>query len=211
MISAPYKDIVMLSQKGIASGNEHPGNSASDDNRVVITKFLHPKGFDALYLKRNGNFFEIQNSKPRKYGCWMIDQRMCSSNKIHFATKVDPRFLCLPYFEKSDTRFCPLDQIILAEDGCSKISLEDSSRWKLDDICDVKDLGDMLYYRFNEGKTIAWLREKVDRTALILMNQRIKTFSRQNTAVSSTFHNSQMQNIVAVQPARAVECTGTLF
>ena len=102
-----------------------------------------------------------------KYGSWFINERVSSDSHFYLATRVDPRLLCLPFLEKNASKYSPLDQIVvysdkLDDDGISdRIPLTNSNEWKLDEMCDMKDLGDMLLYRYNEGKTLEWLKNKV--------------------------------------------------
>jgi len=150
----------------------------------------HPKSsIDMIYAIVDKVIMELQSVQPRRHGSWFIDQRVSSDKDLYLASPVDPRFLILPYLEKQSTRFCPLDQIVV-----NSVPLEGSLCWKLDEICDVNDKygDDMILYRFNQDKSLTLMKNKVDRTAILLAAERKKraavamtVLSFQNTAQSS--------------------------
>jgi hypothetical protein len=112
--------------------------------------------------------------------------------------EIDPRFLCLPYLERAGAKFCPLDQVVCTNDvvGCSRLPLTKSTQWKLDEITDVKDLGDdLILFRFNESKTLSWLSVKVRRTAAHFMSQRQQKVDMENVAFVSSFQSSIQANV----------------
>jgi Ydr279p protein family (RNase H2 complex component) wHTH domain/Ydr279p protein triple barrel domain len=158
----------------------------------------HPKGMPVVFVQIAGELMELQCIEPKKRGSWFINQKVSSSSKVYVATKFDPRFLCLPYLERAGTKFCPLDQVVCTNDvvGCSRLPLTKSAQWKLDEITDVKDLGDdLILFRFNESKTLDWLSGKVKRTAVHFMNQRRQKMDMENVAFVSSFQSSIQANV----------------
>lgn len=162
---------------------------SGENTPIEILKLLNPKGYHALYLSQNDNLYELQSVKLRRHGSLFIDQRVSSSNKIHLATKIDPRFLILPYLQKSGTRFCPMDQIIVVEAGEHRVPLKHMQHWKLDEMCDVKDLGeDLILFRYNEDKTKQWLTSKVRKIAAVLRKQKLEREKKNSTTRATGFH-----------------------
>ena len=154
----------------------------------------HPKGnVPVLFVDIGGDIFELQTSQPKKHGSWFVNQKVSSNANVYMASKIDPLFLCLPHFE-SRTQYSPLDQIITLSDessGCGRMSLNNSMHWKLENIADVKDLGDdLILYRYNETKTMEWLKAKIQRVARHLLTVRKSRASEQTTSFVSTFNFS---------------------
>jgi hypothetical protein len=82
-----------------------------------------------------------------------------------------------------------LDQMFPYTQGCDRLPLSSASSWKLHEICDVNDkLGDdMILYRYNEEKTIEWLKQKVLRTAAVVCSKRIASAAAESKAVVDSF------------------------
>lgn len=96
------------------------------------------------------------------------------------------------------TKFCPLNQIVTTSDETSRIPLEACKNWRMEEICDINDTfgDDIIFYRYNEEKTMNWLKSKVKKTAIALANQRFRRSTAQNTSFASQFNSSaQATNI----------------
>lgn len=206
------KDIVLLIQDNRAttpSSSDSSTSSSSEDNcslhymlgtNLEVKPFPHPKRTDSgaqtlmLYLpvsgSLGGDIFELQSIQPRRHGSWFINQRVSSSPTFYMASKIDPRLLCLPFLESSNGKYSPLDQIVCYKDGCARIPLFLSNKWKMEEMCDVNDkLGDdMILYRHNEQKALSWLKSKVTRAAVVLASQRCKSAKRNNLTFVQNFN-----------------------
>lgn len=158
---------------------------------------MHPKGIPVIFIKQGKDFLELQVCEPRKYGSWFINQRISSNNSYSLATKIDPRFLCLQHFEKTD-KFSPLDQIIINHEGCDRLPLTDSKEWGLDSICDINNsFGEhMILYRYNETKTIEWLKEKINKISKTIAKQRIIKEAKGNINFVSSFNSGAKVNML---------------
>ena len=181
-------------------------NSSKDIERVI---FIH----------LNGELYELQSVQWRNHGSWFINQRVSSRKKLYLASKIDPRFFILPYFERSlnnecQGKFCPLNQIITPYNVEDRFPLTNISQWKLDEICDVNDRfgDDMILYRYNLEKTLSWLKGKVHRTSLTLLKQRISKESAANPLFVSHFNlsapissnNSTIEEkVIEAEPSKA--------
>lgn len=181
------KQIIMLVQR------DEGAVEIMKETSLDLVTLPHPKGSAIVYVQIAGKIMELQSIEPKKHASWFINQKVSSSSSFYMASKLDPRFLCLPYLEKYGSKFSPLDQIItLSElEGCSRIPLLSSSRWKLEEISDVKDLGDdLILYRFNEEKTLEWLSQKVNRTAVHFMSKRQEKKLQNSTTFAGSFESS---------------------
>ena len=69
---------------------------------MKLKTFLHPKaGIPVLYVVFGDEIHELQAVAPRNYGSWFVNQRVSSDKQLYLSTKMDPRFLCLPYLGQS--------------------------------------------------------------------------------------------------------------
>lgn len=173
-----------------------------------LTILAHPKArVPMVFIDLAGDIFELQSVLPKKHGSWFVNQKVSSNPSFYMASKIDPLFLCLPYFE-TRTQFSPLDQIIISSDEtstCARIPLNNSANWKLENIADVKDLGDdLILYRYSELKTIAWLTNKVKRAARHLMSLRKARTTVQNTAFVGSFNMSAQSRASAGDSSSAM-------
>ncbi len=164
---------------------------SSDIHEIDCITLPHPKEqIPVLFLQLDGELYEFQSIEPQKYGSWFVDQRMISDKKMYFGNKFDERFLVLPYLEKTSEqpKFSPLDQTVTATQGCARIPLQNASKWKMEEMCDVKDLGDdMVFYRYNETKALQWLNAKVAKIASVLSVQRKERSQRDQSLFVSGF------------------------
>ena len=90
--------------------------------------------------------------------------------------------------------FSPLDQILKSNDSSADnhklLSYVNNSSLKLADICDVNNkFEDLILYRYNETKTLDWLKSKVMRCASHLTVKKYLS-SHKNSMYVSTFNIS---------------------
>lgn len=160
------------------------------DSRKRELKLLnlpHPKGCGVLFAFVGTDLYEVQSAEPRRFGSWFINQRVSSDANFYVANKIDPRFLVLPYFEKeAGAKYSPLDQVVVIGDGYDRIPLKEAmASWKLDEMLDMKDLGDdLILFRFNQDKVVALLKAKAERAAKAICAHRNKQ-SKADTIVST--------------------------
>ena len=168
---------------------------------LALTVLPHPKGrVPVVYVDLAGEIFELQSVQPKKYGSWFVNQKVGSNAQIYLASRVDPLLLCLPYFE-TRTQYSPLEQIVTAPDdaaasSCARLPLANAASWQLENIADVKDLGDdLVLYKYSEGKTIAWLSLKVRRAARHLLSVRKARATADSNMVVSSFNMSAQAHV----------------
>lgn len=163
------KDVVLLLQ----DDGKQTVHTAGD---IKIKKFPHQNG-SKLHFELGNKLYELQVVQPRRYGSWLINQKVSSSKNVYLGSLIDPRFICLPFFEAQSVRYCPLDQIIIPVEGYSHLPLHQARYWKLDEICDVNDRVDEenVFYKYNSTKTMDWLKSKIQRISRVLQNQRLNS------------------------------------
>jgi hypothetical protein len=195
------KDIVLL-----IHGELHEFESKD----LNLKSFPHPKGYTMLVVDVNDKLYELQCTQPRKYSSWFIDQRVSSSQNLYLANVLDPRFLLLPFLERSTGKYSPLDQIVLLDEKYSRFPFNRVSSWKMQDMCDVNDkLGDdMILYRYNESKMLEWLKRKVDAVAGVIRTQRLAKACAQNTKFVAGFNVSKQSTGVTSESAPASTTSG---
>jgi hypothetical protein len=153
----------------------------------------HPKYEKILCISWKDCFFELQSCSLQKYTTWFIDQRISSSQFLYLAYKIDPKFIFLTDLEKSGVngKFSPLDQLI-DRATFSFFDFSNAVEWKLDELCDINNTfgDDCLMYRYNNEKTMKWLKKKVETVSRILMNQRLRREQRQQPSFVGGFQGN---------------------
>ncbi len=198
------KDIVIIIQ--------NPDRSNELISEITLQTYPY-QNTPKLFFELRSEIYELQVAQPRRFGSWFINQRVSSSKSIYFGSKIDPRFLCLPFFERN-TRYSPLDQIIVPVDGFSNLPLGNVKEWKLEEICDVNDKIDdsVVFYRYNVTKILVWLKFKVQRIAQTICKQRLSKASSTNPSFVRNFDISkQTQTSAPRNNDLEVSITGTLY
>jgi hypothetical protein len=134
-----------------------------------------------LLQRETRSILELQTVQPRRHGAWFLDNRVSGDSFCYLATKVDPRFLLLPFLEVKE-KYMPMDQIVPFVEGCTKLPLEWIGDWNMASICDVNDSfgDDMLLFRLNHTKTLDWLAAKVGAAATVLAKKRVNDDASRN-------------------------------
>lgn len=167
-------------------------NNANDEKSFTILTLPHPSNQSTLATIIDNTLYELQFAKYARNCCFFLNQRISSSKNVYFLTKLDIRFIILPFLEKFGTKFSPLDQIVTNLPGYSSIPLHLVTPQMMESICDVNDkLGpDMIFYRYSSEKTIQWLKSKVEKVSHVVKAQRLLSASTQSLSYSSSFRTS---------------------
>jgi ribonuclease H2 subunit B len=118
-----------------------------------------------------GNIYEIQNMQNsnlhsnatnKSYGSYFVDSTVISDGSLCICSPLDPLYFVLPYVsEHNNNKWMPLDQVISTFSGTIQNAL---CTYQLKNLMDFKQLGDdeddLLLCRYNESKTIVWLKSK---------------------------------------------------
>lgn len=122
------------------------------------TKFLLQSDTNALY--------EI-NAHKDKCCSWFIDSSVQQDGSLYVITPFDPLFILLPYLrENVETgKFLLLDQMLKDCEfpDCAKL-VKCLTATALVNITDSSGEGDLIGYKYNDEKTLRWLKIKVERT-----------------------------------------------
>lgn len=154
-------------------------------SRLKVVVLPHPKDASPIaYLFDSRDLYEFQSIQPRKYGSWFVNQRVLSQNGYFLGSKFNICYLCLPYLRKHGSRFSPIDQILAPLHAYDRLELNQKHYLLLHEVCDVNDeLGeDMILYRYNEGKTLDWLKRRVEATAKTIAQKRIQRAAAQSSS-----------------------------
>lgn len=119
---------------------------------------------------------EVQRccDEPRS---WFIGDSVQTDGSLLVCTPVDPLFLALPYLSKAGKagKFTTLEAILDNPVHTNSLQLEHfvkPEQWK--HVCDCKVLpGDMTVYRYNQTKTVHWLRKRVEVLSVQLKAQAV--------------------------------------
>ena len=141
------------------------GNSNLETN---IINLLHPRtGRKTPFLFVGSKLYELQTSYPMLgeelgYASWFVGDSVISDGSLLVATPIDPLFLAVSLLCTSN-RMRPFDQLFISEKAPESKRIARCKNLDLKQICDVNDdYGpDSIFYRYNEEKTLQWLKAKV--------------------------------------------------
>ncbi|XP_053141091.1 ribonuclease H2 subunit B isoform X2 [Hemicordylus capensis] len=143
----------------------------------LFTRLRNPStGQAALYLFSSDahQLFEIK-AFHEEYRSWFIGQTVQHDGRLFFATPVDPLFLVLFYCiqAQKEGKFQPLDQILVDEEfsSCTMLLQCANISQSVHHIVEEKEISGRKFYKYNEEKTLKWLKKKVDQTVKVLKDQ----------------------------------------
>ncbi|KAJ3654014.1 hypothetical protein Zmor_013228 [Zophobas morio] len=175
--------VFLLKGEALELSEQYTGTGTPD-----IVTLRHPNtGESAVFLfsPANNSVQEILTYNEAKRS-WFIDETVKSDGKMHLSTPIDPIFLVLPYLRKyCSSQAIPLDQLLRDEEFPETERLLKSSGLKyLNMIADRKGDEELNAFKYNEEKTLSWLKKKTERVAEILKQKNIHVGSG---AMSATF------------------------
>lgn len=166
-------------------------NTTNDhENDIVILR--HPNNGETgafLFSKDNRYIQEILTYIDDKRS-WFIDESVKSSGTLKISTPIDPIFLVLPYL-RGENSATLLDQL-LHDDMYpeTKRLLQCEDLKYLTCVADETVLGDIVAYKYNERKTLGWLKKKTDTLVKMLKLNNIHLTS---DATSATFKKTNRE------------------
>ncbi|CAL7935081.1 unnamed protein product [Xylocopa violacea] len=187
-------------KKCVKTTNSHPGTNTwvflmkgdsldnTDGGVPDVIKLRHPASNQpAMFVFSPGNLTvqEVLTFDENKRS-WFIDDNVKSDGKLHLSTPFDPIFLILPYLRKSQ-QAQPLEQCLWDEDFPETSRLIQCQNLKLALVADRKGDESLQAYKFNEEKTLVWLRKKVERVVEVLKQKGIHV---SQGAISATYVKS---------------------
>lgn len=142
----------------------------SENQITELVKLPHPKNGDLvlfLVVRTKGKEERRKLYEVIKYhdtpSSWFIAEELVKADgSFYLVTQYDPLYLLLPFFERSTSKtFQVLDQMIQCEH--SEVIIESlREEAQVQKISDVAVSGDVRAYRYNEEKTLMWLKKKVN-------------------------------------------------
>ncbi|XP_056145890.1 ribonuclease H2 subunit B [Lampris incognitus] len=132
----------------------------------------------SLYLLSSGDvqLYEVKAFKE-DFHSWFIGQTVQRDGRLLFITPMDPLYLILPYLMKAEKegQFQPMDQVVLDEEfpACPRLLSCTRSRASLHHIAEEKEVGGVKFHRYSQGKTMDWLKIKVERTVTALRKSNV--------------------------------------
>ncbi|KAF7269351.1 ribonuclease H2 subunit B [Rhynchophorus ferrugineus] len=164
--------VFLLKGEALELSEQYTGSGTPD-----IVTLRHPNtGESAVFLfsPANNSVQEVLTFSDGKRS-WFIDESVKSDGKMQLSTPIDPIFLVLPYLRKyCTTHALPLDQLLRDEEFPETERLLKSSGLSyLGMIADRKGDEELNAYKYNEEKTLNWLKKKTERVAEILKQKNI--------------------------------------
>uniref|UniRef100_A0A8C2I918 Ribonuclease H2 subunit B n=1 Tax=Cyprinus carpio TaxID=7962 RepID=A0A8C2I918_CYPCA len=165
------------------------GRSEEEGDPSFIKLKNPATGSSSLYLFGRGDVtvYEVK-AFSEDFRSWFIGQTVQRDGRLLYVTPIDPLFLLLPYISSttSEGKFQPVEQMVVDEDytGCTRLLLCKHGLDSLHHVADEKVVGGLKFHRYNQKKTLEWLKKKVQRT--------VRTLKKSNISVgggvkSSTF------------------------
>ncbi|XP_065163031.1 ribonuclease H2 subunit B [Atheta coriaria] len=177
--------LFMLKGEALELSEQYTGSGTPD-----IVTLRHPNTGDTaifLFSPANNSVQEVLTFSEGKRS-WFIDDNVKSDGKMHLSTPIDPIFLVLPYLRKhTTTHAVPLDQLLMDDDFPETQRLLKSSGLKYLNLIADKKSEELNAFKYNEEKTLLWLKKKTERVADILKQKNIHV---SGGAVSATFVKS---------------------
>lgn len=138
----------------------------------IVTLKCSKTGNPAKYIfdDRKNQLLEILQFQGSK-NSWFIDNSVEKDGLIYVATPIDPLFLILPYLKEEI--YSPLDQVFIDENFPDSKILSQCCLNQIDLITDRKDFGKESVYKYNEQKTIDWLKFKFEMLVSLLKEKEI--------------------------------------
>ncbi|XP_031149664.1 ribonuclease H2 subunit B isoform X2 [Sander lucioperca] len=127
----------------------------------------------SLYMLSSGDvqLYEVK-AFEEDFHSWFVGQTVQRDGRLLFVTPMDPLYLILPYLIKSgkEGKFQPVDQVVKDEEfpACSRLLSCTRSLAFLHHIAEEKEVGKLKFHRYNQEKTMNWLKKKVERTVATL-------------------------------------------
>ncbi|XP_043105313.1 ribonuclease H2 subunit B isoform X2 [Puntigrus tetrazona] len=146
----------------------------SEEGDPSFIKLKNPAtGGSSLYMFGCGDVsvYEVK-AFSEDFRSWFIGQTVQRDGRLLYVTPIDPLFLLLPYISSTATegKFQPAKQMIMDEDypGCTRLLRCKQGLDCLHHVADEKEVGDLKVHRYNQEKTLEWLKKKVQRTIITL-------------------------------------------
>ncbi|KAI9305827.1 Ydr279p protein family-domain-containing protein [Cunninghamella echinulata] len=117
-----------------------------------------------LYHESTLQLYELSKVAQGRKSCWLVKDTIFIDGAIHFINRMDPLFIALFILKQQNMKqeqFRTVDDIF-AETDFHRI-INDAFCKQLLHLCDTQEIAqDMFVYRFNQEKSLQWLKQKID-------------------------------------------------
>ncbi|EDW61789.1 ribonuclease H2 subunit B [Drosophila virilis] len=150
---------------------------AEGDHRLRLERFYHPgKARPALFvtLQEREIMEVLEYAEPRR--SWLINSEVSSNGRTYMTTPIDATLLALHHLRKHcSQRAMSLDSICVDEPDASTNRLLTNfvSSDGLKCVADVKTSGDLIFYKYNNQRVLAWLALKTRQVVSVLKAKRV--------------------------------------
>lgn len=141
--------------------------------------------------------YEVQSlphTKSETYSSFFVNSRVISNPHMHLVTPVDPLFFILYFFEREE-KWQPWDQLVTTKNIPSRI-LQALDVKQLEHLFLLNNsLGDdLILYKFDKVRTLAWLQRKMDRIFVFLDSQLDHAWNVQQKEIQKTLYQRGNQD-----------------
>ncbi|GMI56597.1 hypothetical protein ScalyP_jg11973 [Parmales sp. scaly parma] len=193
-----------MESKILVLNDDMDSGNSSTHTHTLLTTYKNPRlptlscSAIAKQTETSTRLFEVNSLAPSKYNSYFANNSVISDGKVFVATPIDPLFLVLPILASVASKLSPFDQLVsevkekkLLPDCGSGPGSSCLSEESLEKVCIVSDVmgDDMLLYKFDEAKCLAWLVAKYERV-LALLTEREGRKVANGTDKASAFDTS---------------------
>jgi ribonuclease H2 subunit B len=150
--------------------------NGTDDLNIITIKL--PRKTSLFVVGSDGAINELVQFNER-HRSFFVGELLLSNGMVYIATKIDPLFVFIQYLEQScNDRVEPLEQIL---EGPAEIFIKflNDSQMKL--VADQKGPDNLKAFKYNEIKTLQWLKKKLNLIQKSLSKQKIFTSGSSST------------------------------
>lgn len=148
-------------------------------DKLLLSCYLrHPKtSKKSLFLLSPQTKQVMELIKYEKYyQSWMIDDHILKDGSLYMVTPVNPLYILLPYLKKRSSHFMDLESLLEDEEVPDlKMLMEYCSCIEV--FSDTKIAQGSAFFRYNESKTLEWLKDKVHHVAKSLEKNGMQTLT----------------------------------
>lgn len=172
-----------------------------DQNCLDIKEVELPRKKSLLVASNNQIFELLQFNEGHR--SWFLNEAVASNGKIYLTSKVDPLFIFLQFLERDCTKQAqPLEQIM---DGEARMFTEVLKMEQMRLVADQKGPDDLKAFKFNEDKTLSWLKKKFTMIKSSLRQQKvISTGSSSMNFVKSSLEEEDIDEDAIAEAALGI-------
>lgn len=147
------------------------------DHRMCLERFYHPgKGRPALFVTLQDRLIMevIEYAEPRR--SWLLNSEVSSNGRIYMTTPIDAALLTLHHLRKHcSQRAMSLDSISVDSTDAStnRLLTKFVSSDSLKSVSEIKTSGELIFYKYNADRALAWLSLKTRQVVAVLKAKQV--------------------------------------